>query len=184
MLNSQFPPDKNWELSIGQIFRKKASLPVILADVLEDFAAGHPRRGCLLCNGPAAGPRCGVRSRVVDGHLVRECFEVRAGNALDKVQLVRARICPIQPLFLVETYGVDHQRVTFPLAGGVTQIGRAQIITGWVRASVHVNDPPGMRSGDVEYEDTLQLRHIYNLKPRCIKERRSTARLAAYQRGV
>ncbi|PYR98607.1 MAG: hypothetical protein DMG12_22525 [Acidobacteria bacterium] len=94
------------------------------------------------------------------------------------------RIRSGRPQFFVETDRIDHQRVALPASDGMAQESRPHIIAAGMRATIHINDPPGVRPGDVEDEDTLEFGHVHDLKAGCIEKRWSTGSLASNQRGV
>src|SRR5262249_34699811 len=53
-----------------------------------------------------------------------------------------------------------------------------------MRTAVHIDHTPGVRPSDIEDKDFLQFRRVNYLKTWGIKESRSSARLATYQRRI
>ena len=53
---------------------------------------------------------------------------IQAGKAFDDVKLLRVwQSPPVKPESFVEAHRIDHQRVAFPFAGGVSEITRIEI---------------------------------------------------------
>src|SRR5437868_13754130 len=64
--------------------------------------------------------------------------EVRAMEALDDVQHFRVRV-HVDPTPIVETYGINDERISLPLSGGVAHPGRIAILG--MRAAVQEHLP-------------------------------------------
>src|SRR5690606_35293827 len=108
---------------------------VFVAEVVERLVLGDPR------DQPAAAPRIRVRARVVDRDLVDERVDIAPRDAPNRTELRRVRHAfAAQPELLVETDGVDDQRVAFVPADRVSEVPRLRILR--MRASVHVHHPP------------------------------------------
>src|SRR6188474_3650702 len=89
-----------------------------------------------------------------------------------------------KPLLLIESNRINDERVALPPADGMPEERRPQILTRWMRAAVQVDDAPGVRPGDVQQKDALQLRDIDDFKTGSVEESRPAGRLAADQRRI
>src|SRR6185436_16246336 len=61
---------------------------------------------------------------------------------------------------------------------------RPQRLTRWMGASVHVDDAPRVRAGDVQQEDALLFGYVDDLKTRSVEKPRAAGRLAANERRI
>src|ERR1700682_2719501 len=90
-------------------------LVVLLADIF------HKIRVRFQSGVSIQGKRLGIGSRVLDGSFPFDVPQVGAGRTLNSVQLFGARVTgEVDPELVVETDGVDHQRVALMLANRFT----------------------------------------------------------------
>src|SRR5207249_3565125 len=93
-------------------------LVVLVADVLHQLltvligrVAVHRKRLC-------------IRSRILDGRFILQMIEISTPVALDDVQPLRVRVASeIEPESVVESNGIDNQRIAFPPANRVAVPG-------------------------------------------------------------
>src|SRR5439155_2918632 len=131
-------------------------LHILLAHELEAFLVGRKPHI------EAALPRSRVRARILNRHFVLDGVEIGSREPFDQVQLLGVGCAlPIDPEPLVEPDGVEHDGVAFPVADGVSQIGRLQILR--VRPAVVINDPVRVRAAGVRDDEALLLRKIEEL---------------------
>ena len=73
---------------------------------------------------PVHGKRPGVSSRIGDGGFDLQMTEIGAAETLDDVQLFGVRMArEIEPEFIVEADGIDHQGVAVPASDGIAVPG-------------------------------------------------------------
>src|SRR6185436_4976173 len=111
-----------------------------------------------------------VRAGIVDRGFIHQCPQVRAGDAFGEMQLFGVRKRSRKPLLLVESDRIDDERLAVPPANRMAEERRAQILTRWMGASVHIDDAPRVRSGDIQQKDALQLRDVDDFKAGSIEE--------------
>ena len=70
----------------------------------------------------------------------------------------------IHPGPLIESDGVDDERIAFPVADRVPHVGRVPVVARRMRPSVHEDFAPAARTTSGQDEDTLQLRLIDDLE--------------------
>ena len=88
----------------------------------------------------------------------------RARELFDDVQLIGVRMPRVvDPRRLVEADDVDDERVGFPPADRMPQIGRVEIVALRVRAAVHVDLAPDVRRALERQDDALLLRQLKDL---------------------
>src|SRR5580704_3295982 len=122
-----------------------------LADVLEQLGPRFPAQIEI------ALPRRGVGAGVVNGHLVLDRVRIGAREAFEGPESLCVGVsAPVDPEALVETRGVDDQRVAFPPADGVAVETGLEILR--MRPTVRVDGPVRVGSPDVEDVDALDLR--------------------------
>ena len=68
----------------------------------------------------------------------------------------------VLPRHIVVTHAVDYQRVAIPVAYGVAEVARRQIVR--MLAAVHVDDAVGHRVRRGEDVDAFEFRHVDNFK--------------------
>src|ERR1017187_8145429 len=70
------------------------------------------------------------------------------------------------------------------MADGVAEEGGAKVGSGGMRATIHVDDAPGMRAGDVEDENLFLFRNVDKFEAGSVKERRAGSGFAGDKRGI
>src|SRR5262252_9461494 len=94
------------------------------------------------------------------------------------------RIGPGDPLLLVQPDGVDDERVAVPAPSRMAQVCRPELGRRWMFSTVHVDDSPRMRSGDVEEVDLLLVGDVHDLESWRVEEAGTRRRLAPDQRRI
>src|SRR5437667_1731804 len=75
--------------------------------------------------GQVHGERLRVHLRIVNREFDFECAKVRAADSLRHLRGVAHRTAPrVDPQFIAEAFGLNHERVAFPVRRGVTVPGR------------------------------------------------------------
>src|SRR5439155_22138743 len=121
---------------------------VLLADVFKQFVSRN------IADVELARPRRRVSARIIDRHFVSHIIEIHAGEAFDHIKLLSMRMrTAVEPKSFIVANRIDHQGIAFPVTDVVSIVTRRQIL--WMFPAIHVNDPVGMRTADVENEDTL-----------------------------
>src|ERR1019366_9855619 len=93
---------------------KSPVLVVLIAIILFDFLVGNPVQV------PGAGPGTRVSVRAIRSDLVMKGIEIGPRDALgDPERLGVGQAAARHPEAFVEGAGADHERVTFPVAGGI-----------------------------------------------------------------
>ena len=150
------------------------SVVVVLTD---EFKALHPG---LPGHVEAALPCRGIRAGIVNRDLVSDRVEVGAREPFDHVQLVGRRHSQVvDPHALVESDGVDHQRVALPVPDRMSAIARRQV---WrVSPAIHEDRPEAVRATGFENVEALVLPIVDQL--RAVRRRdlpRASRRLAPH----
>src|SRR4030095_4449041 len=100
---------------------------------------------------------------IIDGGLILQRVVIRTRDALDQMESVGVwEPKPGHPEFFIEADAVDHQRVAFPAADGVSQESRIEEVGRRMRTPVCVNDAPHMRPATGKDQDTFSLRDFIN----------------------
>src|SRR5215467_2298785 len=100
---------------LAEVMNQVEVLVVLIADVLEELGVR------LIGQRLRDAPRLRVRLRVVDRHLDVHVAEILADEALGHAQLVGVGLAGVvEPSFVVETDGLDDQRVAIPVSDGIT----------------------------------------------------------------
>src|SRR5207244_6844083 len=69
-----------------------------------------------------------IRDRIFDGEIDLQSVRGDAAQPLGDVEPIRMRMPgTIEPGLVVESHGVDHERVAIPMADGIAHISRREI---------------------------------------------------------
>jgi len=90
-------------------------------------------------NGLRFVEKCGI----LEGDRPLDVVTVHPLNSLHQMKLVAVFMAGgVEPCGVVNSNGVDHQSVSVPLADGISEPGRIQII--WMTAFIRVNNAEGV----------------------------------------
>src|ERR1700682_2993402 len=110
------------------------SILLVIANVFEHFRIGSQLKPDIF------SPWLGVSLGVIDGDLNAQMPEVGACEALGDMHRVAVGMtCVIQPAPVVESSGIDNQRVSLPLTSRITIPGRQRDFG--TAAAIHENLP-------------------------------------------
>ena len=149
ILTSSLPHFKSGDDGAGAVHRllvahhERRGVVGLLADVLEQLGPRFPAQVEI------ALPRRGIGAGIVDRHFVLDRVRIGAREAFQCPESFRVRVsAPVDPEALVETCGVDDQRIAFPPADGVAVETGLEILR--MRPAVRVDSPIGVGSPDVD----------------------------------